>query len=166
MCSAQCLDNLALLRYSPSDLFDTYPLPADLRSLEAIGNEFCDRRQEVMLERQEGLTTIYNRLHDRTEISKDIVRLRLLHTEMDRAVAAAYGWSDLDLSSAFHETKQGVRFTISELARRTVLNRLLALNHERHAEEEIEKAAQAVAAPAKRGRKKRDRADKLTLDLL
>ena len=33
---------------------------------------------------------------------------------MDRAVAAAYGWSDLDLSHGFHETKQGVRYTISD----------------------------------------------------
>ena len=81
-------------------------------------------------------------------------------------MAAAYGWSDLDLGHGFHETKQGVRYTISEAARRTVLDRLLALNHQRHAEEEAEKAAQAVSAPVKRGRKKKDRADKLTLDLL
>jgi len=35
----------------------------------------------------------------------------------------------------FHETKQGIRFTISEPARREVLQRLLKLNHERFAEE-------------------------------
>ena len=50
-------------------------------------------------------------------------------------VAAAYGWSDLNLGHGFHETKQGVRFTISEPARREVLQRLLKLNHERYAEE-------------------------------
>jgi hypothetical protein len=55
--------------------------------------------------------------------------------ETDGAVAAAYGWSDLDLAHGFHETKQGVRYTISESARRTVLDRLLALNHQRYAEE-------------------------------
>ena len=54
---------------------------------------------------------------------------------MDNAVAAAYGWSDLDLGHGFHETKQGIRFTISESARREVLARLLKLNHERYAEE-------------------------------
>ena len=54
---------------------------------------------------------------------------------MDNAVAAAYGWTDLDLGHGFHETKQGVRFTISEPARREVLARLLKLNHERYAEE-------------------------------
>ena len=54
---------------------------------------------------------------------------------MDEAVAAAYGWDDLDLGHGFHETKQGLRFTISEPARREVLQRLLKLNHERYAEE-------------------------------
>jgi hypothetical protein len=54
---------------------------------------------------------------------------------MDCAVAAAYGWTDLNLDHGFHETKQGVRYTISETARREVLARLLKLNHERYAEE-------------------------------
>ena len=85
--------------------------------------------------RQEGLTKTYNRFHDRGEQSADIARLRALHVEMDQAVAAAYGWSDLDLGHGFHETKQGVRYTISESARRTVLDRLLALNHQRYDEE-------------------------------
>ena len=35
----------------------------------------------------------------------------------------------------FHDTKQGVRYTIGETARREVLARLLKLNHERYAEE-------------------------------
>ena len=33
------------------------------------------------------------------------------------------------LGHGFHDTKQGVRFTISEPARREVLQRLLKLNH-------------------------------------
>ena len=65
----------------------------------------------------------------------DFARLRDLHVETDRAVAAAYGWSDLELGLGFHETAQGVRFTISEAARREVLGRLLELNHQRYAEE-------------------------------
>jgi hypothetical protein len=54
---------------------------------------------------------------------------------MDNAVAAAYGWTDLDLGHGFHETKQGTRYTIGETGRREVLARLLTLNHERYAEE-------------------------------
>ncbi|NTV62837.1 MAG: hypothetical protein HGA65_04785, partial [Oscillochloris sp.] len=34
-----------------------------------------------------------------------------------------------------HQTRQGLRYTISEASRRTVLDRLLALNHQRYAEE-------------------------------
>jgi hypothetical protein len=68
-------------------------------------------------------------------MAEDIVRLRELHKEMDETVARAYGWDDLDLGHGFHETKQGLRYAISEEARREVLGRLLRLNHERYAEE-------------------------------
>jgi CRISPR/Cas system endoribonuclease Cas6 (RAMP superfamily) len=60
---------------------------------------------------------------------------------MHQAVAAAYGWSDLagssgsQLGHGFHATKQGERYTLIDPARRTVLDRLLALNHQRHEEE-------------------------------
>lgn len=69
------------------------------------------------------------------EKSADIAELRRLHVEMDQAVAAAYGWTDLDLGHGFHETKQGLRYTISPPARQEVLDRLLELNHARFAEE-------------------------------
>lgn len=92
-------------------------------------------RSDLMRNRNEGLTKTYNRFHDPDGTSADIQKLRSLHVEMDLAVAAAYGWTDLDLGHDFHETKQGVRFTISEPARREVLQRLLKLNHERYADE-------------------------------
>jgi hypothetical protein len=57
---------------------------------------------------------------------------------LDHTVAAAYGWTDLDLGHGFQETKQGVRYTISEAARREVIDRLLALNHERYAQEQAD----------------------------
>ena len=88
-----------------------------------------------MLDRQEGLTTTYNRFHDPEETAEAISHLRQLHVEMDNAVAVAYGWQDLDLGHDFPETAQGVRYTISEAARRQVLTRLLQLNHDRYAEE-------------------------------
>lgn len=123
------------LRYSSSDAFDTFAIPADHSAVNPIAQSYYEARQTVMLSRQEGLTKTYNRFHNRSEQSPDIAQLRALHVEMDQAVAAAYGWSDLDLGHGFHATKQGERYTISEPARRTVLDRLLALNHQRHAEE-------------------------------
>jgi hypothetical protein len=127
--------NLALLRYSPTDLLETFPFPPQLQKVELIGLSYHKYRQLVMAARHEGLTDTYNRFHDPDEKSEDIARLRALHIELDKTVVTAYCWSDLDLGHGFHETKQGVRYTISESARRTVLDRLLALNHQRYAEE-------------------------------
>ena len=123
------------LNYSPSDCFETFSFPPSTERLNQIGSSYHECRTEIICRRHEGLTSIYNRFHDRGEQSADIARLRALHEEMDQAVAAAYGWSDLDLGHGFHATKQGERYTLSEPARRTVLDRLLALNHQRYAEE-------------------------------
>jgi len=122
-------------RYTPSDCFETFPFPANMQGLDDFGERYYQHRQAIMLARQEGLTKTYNRFHDQRETAEDIVQLRALHREMDEAVARAYGWDDLDLGHGFHETKQGLRYTISEEARREVLGRLLKLNHERYAEE-------------------------------
>ncbi len=108
-----------------------------------------------MLSRQEGLTKTYNRFHDPHETAEDIVQLRTLHKDMDEAVARAYGWDDLDLGHGFHETKQGVRYTISEEARREVLGRLLRLNHERYAEEVAQGLHEKGAKKSKKGGSKK-----------
>lgn len=124
------------LRYNPTDCFETFPFPiSNLQSLSPIGEAYHEHRRQLMLARQEGLTATYNRFHNPKEKSADIQRLRELHVEMDNAVAAAYGWSELELAHGFHETAQGIRFTISDEARREVLARLLRLNHERYEEE-------------------------------
>jgi hypothetical protein len=122
-------------RYTPSECFETFPFPNHLAGLQDVGERYHTRRQAIMQACQEGLTKTYNRFHNPAETAADITRLRELHVEMDHAVAAAYGWTELDLGHGFHETKQGLRFTISEPARREVLGRLLQLNHERYAEE-------------------------------
>ena len=80
-------------------------------------------------------TDLYNAIYDNDEYADEIRNLRNLFAEMDNAVAAAYGWDDIDLGHGFHETQQGLRFTISEEACREVLQQLLKLNHERYAEE-------------------------------
>ena len=142
------------IRYGSSDCFDTFPFPLFLDSLEIIGTRYYAHRQFVIQSRNEGLTKTYNRFHDPAESSADIEELRRLHLEMDRDVAIAYDWKNLDLGHGFHETKQGVRYTISESARREVLDRLLALNHQRHAEELAAQASLPVSKLFKRGRKK------------
>ncbi len=125
-------------RYTPTDCFETFPFPASLDGLDAIGERYYRQRQSIMQARQEGLTKTYNHFHDPDETAEDIATLRALHVELDQAVVAVYGWTDLDLGHAFHDTKQGLRYTLSDPARRKVLDRLLALNFERYAEEVAE----------------------------
>jgi hypothetical protein len=48
-----------------------------------------------MVANNEGLTSTYNRFHDPAETSSGLLELRRLHGEMDQAVLAAYGWSDV-----------------------------------------------------------------------
>lgn len=122
-------------RYTPSDCFETYPFSHTTTYKDHVGAELYEYRKEVMLIRREGLTDIYNHLHNPNEQTPDIMRLRDLHIDMDRAVASAYGWTDINLNHDFHHTDQGLRFTIHEAARREILDRLLTLNHERYAEE-------------------------------
>lgn len=154
-------------RYSVSRCFHTFPLPANLDSQELRnkGEEYSSYRSDVLNTRAIGLTKLYNHFHDHGDVSDDIARLRTIHAEMDQAVAAAYGWQDLDLRLGFHETKQGMRYTISEATRRLVLDRLLALNHHRHSEEEAQGAAQAATPRPKRGRKNRDASGQVAMDV-
>lgn len=83
------------------------PYPTDIATLLTVGTLYYAQRQSITEARHEGLTKVYNRFHDRDDHSPDTVRLRELHTELDRAVTAAYGWIDLDLGHGFHDTKQG-----------------------------------------------------------
>jgi hypothetical protein len=134
------------LRYTPSDCFETFPFPEGFEispTLEAAGQAYHDHRAALMVARNEGMTKTYNRFHDPDERSEDIVRLRELHAEMDRAVLRAYGWDDLadraepvflDETNEDDHTYQGRLFWPSAF-RDEVLARLLALNAERHAEE-------------------------------
>jgi hypothetical protein len=114
--------------------------------LDDISELYFNHRQSIMLKRQEGLTKTYNCFHDPHEDNKDIITLRELHREMDESVAKAYGWDDLKLEHGFHETKQGMRYTISEEARREVLDRLLLLNHQRREEEDRARSSEQKGA--------------------
>lgn len=154
------------LNYTPTDCCETFPFPSVISTdLTELGDNYYKYRAELMVCRNEGLTKLYNGFHNQSEQDSDIAQLRQFQIAIDNAVAASYGWQDLELGHGFHETKQGIRFTISEAARREVLDRLLALNHQRHAEEVAAAAAQAPATPTKRGRKKKDAGSQLAMDL-
>ena len=147
------------LRYSPSDCFDTFAFPAGLwqtadSDLAEMGERYHAHRKALMQSLWLGLTKVYNLFHTR-DLSPEMVakvsnkdtgtvdagfeallKLRCLHIEIDHAVRDAYGWQDLGLEHAFHEVEtfpenDRVRYTISPVARREVLKRLLAENQAR-----------------------------------
>jgi hypothetical protein len=51
--------------------------------------------------------------------------------ELDHAVFAAYGWSDIALGQGFHTYRKMERWTVSPAARIEALDRLLEENHRR-----------------------------------
>lgn len=167
------------LRYSPSECFETFPFPKGLwkspnSTLETLGERYHEHRRALMLRLWLGLTDIYNLFHARdlspamvAKISgkpeeaeagyQGILQLRQLHKELDESLLATYGWSaEVTLGHDFHEIEtlpenDRVRYTIRPSARKDILRRLLALNHQRHAEEQA--AVVTTAKPAKRARK-------------
>ena len=54
-----------------------------------------------MKSRQEGLTNTYNRFHDPSESSSDLLELRRLHGDMDQAVLELYDWDDISTACGF-----------------------------------------------------------------
>jgi len=139
------------INYSPTDVFVTYPLPGNCTNLDTIGAKYHEHRRYMMIDKNAGLTATNNRYHDRNKSTEDLVLLRDLQEKMDYAIASAYCSDDLDLCHDFYETPKGVRFTMSEEARREVLSRLLDLNHQRY-EEEV-----AAGLHEKKNRKKESR---------
>jgi hypothetical protein len=133
--------------------------------VDLIGEQYYEFRHHLMLNLNLGLTKTYNLYHDQdcqphniekvkdirefkfatmkislSEAINNIQKLRHLHKQMDEAVLKAYGWTDINLSHDFHEVdylpdNDRIRYTISPEARKEILKRLLALNHQIHAEE-------------------------------
>ncbi|MFD9493701.1 Eco57I restriction-modification methylase domain-containing protein [Streptomyces sp. NPDC060005] len=123
------------LRYTPADVYETFPRPAETPRLAAAGENLEQSQKSSMESRQIGLTNLYSLMHSESEGAPDIETIREAHKEVDQAVAESYNWNDLDLRHGFHKTSQGDRFTIAPDARTEILDRLLELNHARYKEE-------------------------------
>ena len=136
------------LRYTPSDVFETFPFPRDWTTdptLAAVGQGYYDFRADLMVRNGEGLTKTYNRFHDREERGPDITQLRALHAAMDRAVLGAYGWSDIPTDCEFLPEREmdddasrrlgHYRLRWPSRVRNEVLARLMKLNGTRTGEE-------------------------------
>ncbi|GIK88173.1 MAG: hypothetical protein BroJett026_36540 [Betaproteobacteria bacterium] len=149
------------LNYSPSDAFETLPMPP-IHKLNELGRAYDVQRSRAMASLGIGLTDLYNRLHNSTVTDASIADLRALRVQIDVAVRDAYGWRDLDLDLGFHEvpylpSNDRMRFTVSEPARLEILRRLSKLNRDRfQAEQQAsapsahEPAARYAAKPKRR----------------
>ena len=147
------------LNYSPTDCFETFPFPENWEidpTLEEVGKTYYEYRAALMVRNNQGLTDTYNRFHDPDERDPDILKLRQLHQEMDRAVLDAYGWTDIPTDCEFildyedeeedssqtlvkkagvRQKKKPWRYRWSEEVHDEVLARLLDLNQKRHEQE-------------------------------
>jgi len=133
-------------RYNKTRCFETFPFPAleegPLKSqLRDLGERLdAHRKRQQALHPHLTLTGIYNVLNalrsggaltpKEKQIHDDglVTLLCQIHDEIDEAVLEAYGWSDL--AAARGEAERGPAFE------EELLTRLVALNHERAAEEQ------------------------------
>jgi hypothetical protein len=125
------------INYSPSDVFETLPLPEMTQEMRRLGDRLDRFRRDVMLARQAGLTKTYNLVHDPECSDADIVELREIHKAIDEAVCRTYGWDDLlpQLDHGHYPVGRETRYTVGPAVQRELVDRLLELNHERYAAE-------------------------------
>ncbi|MDR1355305.1 MAG: hypothetical protein LBJ43_03440 [Propionibacteriaceae bacterium] len=122
------------VRYTPSDVFETFPRPRSTVGLGTVGATLDGTRQEIMLRRSLGLTKLYNLVNDPDVLDAadaDVAHLRAIHRELDEAVVASYGWGDLRLDYGFYSYRGARRWACSEAVMLEILDRLLEENHHR-----------------------------------
>lgn len=151
------------LRYTTGHCFESFPFPKAILSLREPAKWCYATRSQASTDLACGLTPLYQAMHSAAQSQKCLTPLRDAHAALDRAVVAAYGWDDLieKLRHGFYPTKQGERFTIHPDARAEILARLLALNHQRYAEEVaagLHDNGKAKPKPTK-AKKPKDKAD-------
>lgn len=121
------------VRYTPTDVFETFPRPVRTAELDSAGRNLDTRRGEMMFRRDLGLTELYNLVNDPGVTTDDDVNsLRQVHVAVDAAVLASYGWGDVHTSHGFHTYRQMERFTISPSARNELFGRLIEENRRRY----------------------------------
>ena len=144
------------LRYTTSDVFETFPFPENWQThpqLEEVGKAYYEFRADLMIRNDEGLTKTYNRFHDPEQTSTDILKLRELHTKMDRAVLQAYDWDDIDTTCDFildyevedeeagsKRKKKPWRYRWPDAVRDEILARLLELNAQRAKDQTVDQS--------------------------
>lgn len=142
--------------YAPTDCFETFPFPAaGMDLIRGAAQQFVDARSAAMRQLGTGLTPVISRVNDSTFNDDVINATRRAYEALDRAVVTAYGWDELrdQLNHGFHPNKWGIRYTIHPDARAEILARLLALNHQRYADEVAAGLHDSASSKSKRAKK-------------
>ncbi len=123
-------------RYSGRRCFETFVVPGPpCDEVEIAARTLREARADFMVATQQGLTKTYNALKNPEEMLPDILHLRRLHEDLDRAVLTAYGQSDIEVPPYCGASPEAVqRFEDG------VLDFLFSLNEERATEEAREGA--------------------------
>lgn len=151
------------LQLSISESIAKFPQPMLAVSQEGVDAalRFNDIAVTWSADHECGLTDLMNAVHSRENYDPRIIELRALLETIDKHVATAFGWTDLDVCYDFHELNATSgsaqwRYSISEHTREELLRRLVALNKAKH-EEDLETAIAVGKSGRGKGRGRRSR---------
>lgn len=117
-------------RYTLSRTLETFPPPpAEVGQAEVV-RRYERHRAETMLARGEGLTALRRRWSDPGECAADMAQWRALLVELDQAVAAAYGWEELDCRREFRQLGGRWCYGLKPAAAEACVRRLADLNRD------------------------------------
>lgn len=128
----------ATLSLSISESFDKFPLPDSLVSKRGIdlANKLDISIKKIALDNNTGLTGVYNKINDCSEFEV-YDELRSTLNDINKEVACAYGWEDIDLTLDFRNVgSDKYQFSLDISAEESVLKRLLELNKQKYEAEQ------------------------------
>lgn len=158
------------LRLSITESVGKYPLPTievsdEGKSAAAALNKLA---VQYSSENECGLTNVLNAVHTPTNANAAVVELRKLLATVDVQVAAAYGWTDIEITYDFRNFAGGSindpwRWALSEEVTVELMRRLTELNRQRF--EELSRLPANEPSPAKRGRRPKAAPNSTVTDL-
>jgi hypothetical protein len=125
-------------RYSITDCFDTFPFCISTSELERLGEDLDRMQRDIAINRDIGLTKLYNLVNSYSCEDRDIILLRALHEKIDREVASAFGLKIEIGEYEFAEFEGLIQWGPPENQRIEILQLLLAENQRQQIEGVIE----------------------------
>ena len=125
-------------RYSISDCFDTFPFCISNKMLDKSGKDLDEMQRVLAIQRDIGLTKLYNLVNSQSCEDPDIKLLRTLHEKIDREVIKSFGFK-IEIGEYELAEFQGLlQWGPPASQRIEILQLLLAENQRQHNEGVIE----------------------------